>query len=129
MLRQNVAELLSSVSTLVEIDELEEEDLHFIGFNGVRYSHSCEEMGNGWEAGFCYDTMFLITPTDEAAKELRYDGFTYACKRHLPIVFLRFREDLENRSLTEQFREWESEESSREAERQATLGFVEDINS
>lgn len=99
-------------------------DVEYIGFDHKTYSHCCDDMKSGYEAGFCNGDLFLLTVNDEMAKDYwrvkGYGGWSYACSRHFAKLLFAFALALEERYLDGEFDKWEDEQ--REIEKQLPLG-------
>lgn len=90
------------------IEKMEPEEASYIGYDGSRAVHSCEEMSSGWESGFCNGGLYFLSARfHEDNPRGSYLGYTYSCKRHLRIISLRFSLSLEERSLSHEYDQWQ----------------------
>lgn len=97
----------------LSVEEMSQEDISYIGFDGQRKEHSCEHLMNGFEANFCDNNLFFLTAVD--SKE--HGGWTYCCSRHLPQSSLAFMADIEKRRLDRDFDVWSDKQAEAERKR------------
>lgn len=104
---------------LLTIEELEPEDVSYIGFEGKRVEHSCEQMDSGREADFCDSTLYLLS-----SQQRVHLGWTYACKEHLASSLFRFATEIEERLLEQRYDEWNDKMAEEERnERSEEVSF------
>jgi len=89
------------------IEKMEPAEASYIGYEGKRVTHSCEEMSSGYESLFCNGGLYFLSARWHETPQDSYLGYTYSCKRHLRLLALRFSLSLEERSLHVEYNEWE----------------------
>jgi len=99
---------LAHEDLLIEkIDPEEPMETGYTGYDDRRVSHACEKLESGYEAGFCNGGLYYLSARYSDDPLVRFNGWTYACHRHLREVALEFSLILERRSLDREFAIWE----------------------
>jgi len=95
---------LTRVLKDVDIDLVEPEFRSYLNYRGEKVVHSCDDMKTDYESGFCQDDdLYFLT---SARADLGYQGYSYACQRHLRKLAFQFALTLEERSLDREYDEW-----------------------